>query len=301
MTTVALSRHTPIRPAERVALITGPTSGIGRETAIRLAETGYRVFLAARSEIDAHQVMKEIQLRTGRTDSRWLALDLADLGAVQRCAHEFMATDIPLHLLINNAGMGGGRGLTPNGFEMTFGVNHLGHFLLTNLLIERLKASGPSRVVNVASKAHTRVKGIDWSALQRPRQSLTGIPEYAASKLANMLFSAELARRLQGTSVSAYALHPGLIYTRIWRTVPALLRPLLKLRGMISIEAGAATTLYCATRAPQSESGLYYANSQVATPAPWAQDLAAAQRLWRESEVWVADYMSCPSPGVDAR
>jgi NAD(P)-dependent dehydrogenase (short-subunit alcohol dehydrogenase family) len=256
-----------------------------------LAESGYRVFLAGRSEVDAQGVIDEIRVRTGRTDTTWLSLDLADLASVQRCARGFLATGLPLHLLINNAGMGGGRGLTPNGFEITFGVNHLGHFLLTNLLLDRLKASGPSRVVTVASKAHTRVRGIDWSSLQRPRQSLTGIPEYAGSKLANIHFSAELARRLQGTSVSAYALHPGLIYTRIWRTVPALLRPLLKLRGMISVEAGAATTLYCATRAPQSESGLYYANSQVATPAPWAQDHAAAQRLWRESEAWVADFM----------
>jgi NAD(P)-dependent dehydrogenase (short-subunit alcohol dehydrogenase family) len=285
------SGHTTITPTERIAFITGATSGIGRVTALMLAELGYRVFLAGRSEIDAQGVIDEIRLRTGRTDTIWLSLDLADLASVQRCAREFLATGLPLHLLINNAGMGGGRGLTPNGFEITFGVNHLGHFLLTNLLLDRLKASGPSRVVTVASKAHTRVRGIDWSSLQRPRQSLTGIPEYAGSKLANILFSAELARRLQGTSVSAYALHPGLIYTRIWRTVPALLRPLLKLRGMISVEAGAATTLYCATRAPQSESGLYYANSQVATPASWAQDHAAAQRLWRESEAWVADFM----------
>jgi retinol dehydrogenase-12 len=282
----------PTAQSCRIALITGATSGIGRVTAIKLAESGYRVFLAGRSKTDAQRVMNEIQARTGRTDTRWLSLELSDLASVQRCAREFLATDLPLHLLINNAGQGGIKGLTPNGFEMAFGVNHLGHFLLTNLLLDRLKASGPARVVTVASKAHTRVRGIDWSALQRPRKSLTGVPEYAASKLANILFSAELARHLQGSEVSAYALHPGLIYTRIWRTVPLLIRPLLKLRGMISEEAGAATTLYCATTAPQTESGLYYANSQVVTPALWAQDQAAARRLWRESHAWVADFMS---------
>jgi NAD(P)-dependent dehydrogenase (short-subunit alcohol dehydrogenase family) len=174
---------------------------------------------------------------------------------------------------------------------MAFGVNHLGHFLLTRLLLDRLIMSGPARIVTVASKAHTRAKKIDWSALQRPRQSLTGVREYAVSKLANILFSAELARRLRGTEVSAYALHPGLIYTRIWRPVPAWIRPLLKLRGMISEEAGAATTLYCATRAPQAESGLYYAKAQVAIPTPVAQDQTLAEKLWIQSEAWVADFV----------
>jgi len=277
---------------DRVAIITGATSGIGRVTALKLAECGYIVFLAGRSARDAHQVIHDIQERTGRNDARWLSLDLSDLASVRSCAQEFLDTALPLHLLVNNAGLAGPRGLTRNGFEMAFGVNHLGHFLLTKLLLKRLILSGPSRVVTVASQAHKRVSGINWPDLQMPRQSLTGVREYAVSKLANVLFNAELARRLNGTAVSTYAVHPGVIYTNIWRTVPAIVRPLLKLRGMISVEAGAATTLYCATQAPQSESGLYYANSSVAEPTLMAKNQAMAHRLWVQSDEWVADFGS---------
>lgn len=282
------NRPSTVSLPTRVALITGATSGIGRITAIKLADQGCEVFLAGRSEADAQRVIDEINGRTGQSNARWIALDLSDLASVESCAREFLATDSPLHLLVNNAGVAGPRGITRNGFEMAFGVNHLGHFLLTNLLLDRLKSSGPSRVVTVASRAHKRVSGIDWAALQSPRQSLTGLREYSVSKLANILFSAELARRLQGTNVSTYSVHPGVIYTNIWREVPALFRPLLKLRGMISTEAGAATTLYCATSAPQTETGLYYANSGVIEPTLVAQDQQLARTLWEKSETWVA-------------
>jgi NAD(P)-dependent dehydrogenase (short-subunit alcohol dehydrogenase family) len=181
------------------------------------------------------------------------------------------------------------RGLTKDGFEMTFGVNHLGHFLLTQLLLEKLKSSGPSRVVTVSSRAHKRALGIDWDALCRPTSTWTGIREYAVSKLANLLFSSELAKRVQGTSVPTYALHPGVVDTEIWRAVPNWTRPLLRLRGFLTPVEGALTTLHCAMHAPQQESGLYYADSKPTLPAPLGQNSELAATLWERSEKWTYD------------
>jgi NAD(P)-dependent dehydrogenase (short-subunit alcohol dehydrogenase family) len=170
---------------------------------------------------------------------------------------------------------------------MAFGINHLGHFLLTQLLLPELIASGPSRVVTVSSRAHKRTSGIVWEALQKSTRSWTGIEEYAVSKLANLLFSAELARRTEGTGLSCYSLHPGVVDTEIWRALPDWARPLLRWRGLLTAEEGAQTTLHCALRAPVSESGLYFSKSRVATPAPLGQDSALARLLWERSEKWV--------------
>jgi NAD(P)-dependent dehydrogenase (short-subunit alcohol dehydrogenase family) len=170
---------------------------------------------------------------------------------------------------------------------MTFGINHLGHFLLTQLLLEKLQSSGHSRVITVSSRAHKRAAEIDWDALRQPTNSWTGIREYAVSKLANLLFSAELAKRVQGTSVSTYSLHPGVVDTEIWRAVPDWARPLLRLRGFLTPEEGARTTLHCAMHAPKQESGLYYADSKLMQPAGLGQDLELAAELWERSEEWV--------------
>jgi NAD(P)-dependent dehydrogenase (short-subunit alcohol dehydrogenase family) len=194
-------------------------------------------------------------------------------------------------VLVNNAGIGGAHGRTKQGFELTFGVNHLGHFLLTRLLLPRLVSSAPSRVVTVASDAHYSARGVDFEAVRRPARNLTGLREYAVSKLCNVLFSAELARRTAGTGVHAYALHPGVVASDIWRRVPWPVRPLVT-RNMLSVTEGAATSLYCAS-SPEvaQDSGLFYdkcaprAASPVATPA-----LAAA--LWERSEAWTAPYVA---------
>jgi NAD(P)-dependent dehydrogenase (short-subunit alcohol dehydrogenase family) len=142
-------------------------------------------------------------------------------------------------------------------------------------------------VVTVASRAHRHARAIDWEGLQRPTSSLTGIREYAVSKLANVLFSAELSRQLQGSNVSTYALHPGVVDTRIWRSVPALLRPLIKLRGLLTPEQGARTSLYCALACPQTESGFYYADARRCLPSALAQDESLARELWRRSMAWI--------------
>ncbi len=274
-------------PTQGIALITGANVGIGRVTAIELAKAGYQVIIAGRSLNRTQATLDEIQALPNSRPALFLPLDLASLSSVRSCATAFTALNLPLHLLVNNAGVAGARGLTLDGFEMTFGVNHLGHFLLTQLLLPHLIAAAPARVVTVSSRAHKRTSGINWEDMRRPTHSTTGIREYANSKLANLLFSAELAKRLKGTQVSTYSLHPGVVDTEIWRALPNWARPLLRLRGLLSAEEGALTTLHCALHAPQSETGLYYADSQAIAPAPLGQDAELARALWERSEAWV--------------
>ncbi len=273
-------------PGGRVALITGASSGIGRATARELAKQGWQVFIACRSTKRAQPALDEIRAASPSATNGLLSLELGDFDSVRRCAEAFLARDLPLHLLICNAGLAGVRGFTKSGFELAFGVNHMGHFLLTALLQERIKSSAPARIVTVASKAHYRVRGIDWDDVRRPTKTATGMPEYGVSKLSNVLFSAELGRRLAGTGVATYSLHPGVVASDIWRPVPWPLRALVKL-AMKSPEEGAATTLYCATSPKAAEdTGLYYEQCRPKEPSKLAQDLALAAQLWKRSEIW---------------
>jgi NAD(P)-dependent dehydrogenase (short-subunit alcohol dehydrogenase family) len=270
----------------RVALVTGANTGIGLVTARELARAGARVFLACRSEERARAASAELA-RHGAA-SEYLPLDLGDFASVRRCAQLFLEKQLPLHLLINNAGLAGKRGLSASGFEITFGTNHLGHFLLTQLLLPRIRQAGGARIVTVASAAHYGVKELAFERLREPTRSRTAFPEYQVSKLANVLFSAELARRLAGSDVRCYSLHPGTVATEVWREVPWPLRSLAKL-GMLSPEQGARTTLYCAT-APElaPHSGRYYDECREKEPSKLAQDPALAAELWRRSEAWTA-------------
>ena len=280
---------TPSTPslAGRVALITGANAGIGLVTARELARRGAQVFIACRSTERARPALEQIRSASPGAQVEVLSLDLGDFASVRQCAASFLARKLPLHLLINNAGLAGTRGFTASGFELAFGVNHMGHFLFTQLLLERIKASAPARIVTLASRAHIRTSGIDWEAVRQPTRTRTAIAEYAASKLANVWFSAELGRRLAGTGVSTYSLHPGVVASDVWRSVPWPIRPLLKLR-MIDTEEGARTTLYCAT-APEiaQETGLYYDKCKQRTPSTLGQDPSLAAELWRRSEAWV--------------
>jgi retinol dehydrogenase-12 len=274
--------------ATRVALVTGANTGIGRATAMELARQGLRVFVACRSAEKGKAAVDAIRAATGSDRVELLALDLGSLASVRRAADAFVATGLPLHLLINNAGVAGQRGITSDGFELHFGTNHLGHFLLTALLRDRLVASAPARIVNVASKAHFDARGIDWSVLERSTPSFTGLQEYAVSKLCNVLFTQELARRLAGTGVTVYALHPGVVASDAWRRIPWPIRPLVT-RNMISNEDGAKTTLHCAlSEEAGRETGLYYDRCKPKAPLPLANDAALAAELWRRSEDWLA-------------
>lgn len=282
---MASSNPTPL--TGRIALITGANTGIGLATAHELAKQGAHVFIACRSIDKAQRAVAEVQRASGNQKVEALSLDLEDLNSVRSCAQTFLSRDLPLHLLINNAGLAGARGRTMSGFELAFGVNHVGHFLLTSLLLDRLKHSAPARIITVASKAHYRAPGIDWAAIRQPTQTTTALHEYGVSKLANVLFSAELARRLMGSGVTTYSLHPGVVASDVWRSVPGPLRALIKL-FMITPKQGAATTLHCATSVQAgSETGLYYDSCRAKEPSKIAQDQALAAELWRRSEEWV--------------
>ncbi len=276
------------KTSAKVAIVTGANSGIGHVTARELALQGYHVFLACRSEERTQPVLDEIRrLSDGKAKAEFLPLDLGSLDSVRACADTFLRRDLPLHLLVANAGLAGTKGLSESGFELTFGVCHIGHFLLTNLLLERMKQSAPARIVVVSSRAHTRVRGIDFEALRRPTQGPTGIKAYGVAKLANVLFAKELARRLEGTGVTTYSLHPGVVATNVWREIPWPFDKLAK-RFMTSEEEGAATTLYCATDpSVANESGLYYEGCKAIEPSAKAKDPELAKELWRRSEAWL--------------
>jgi len=282
---------------ERTFLVTGANTGIGRATAEELARRGGRVYVASRSAAKGEAAAGAIRAATGSESVFFLALDLADLESVRACAAAFLARGEPLHVLINNAGVGGAHGLTRQGFEMTFGVNHLGHFALTQLLLERLTDSAPSRIVNVSSDAHYNARGIDFEAVRRPARNITGLHEYAVSKLCNVLFTQELARRMAGTGVTSYALHPGVVASDIWRRVPWPVRPLLK-RRMLSVTDGAATSLYCATSPDVAQaSGRFYDKCAERAPSPVATPELAAE-LWQRSEAWTAPDLAGGATGA---
>jgi len=266
-------------------MITGANTGIGLETVRALAARGARVHIAVRSQERGRRAIEEIAAQTGNRNLSLLSLDLGDLDSVRRCAEAFLSTGEPLHALINNAGVAGSRGTTASGFERMFGTNHVGPFLLTGLLLDRLRSSAPARIVNLASAAHYSADGIDWAAVRRPTRSLTGMREYSVSKLANVLHAQELARRLEGSGVTTYSLHPGVIASDIWRRVPWPVRPLMK-RRMGSPEQGARTTLYCATSPDVAgQSGRYYDDCRLKEPGAAATAGLAAE-LWRRSSEW---------------
>lgn len=272
--------------AEKVALVTGANTGIGRATALELAKQRYHVFLACRSVEKGNEAVAHVREATKSDRAELLVLDLASLASVREAAATFLKRELPLPLLINNAGVGGQRGQTADGFEIHFGTNHLGHFLLTELLLDRIKDSPSARIVNVSSTLHRKATGIDFGLVERSTPSFTGLPEYAVSKLANVLFSAELARRLEGTGVTTYAVHPGGVASDVYRRIPWPFRKLVTM-GMLTNEEGARTTLHCALSAEAGkETGLYYDKSQVCEPSPAARDRALARELWERSEAW---------------
>ncbi|MEP7120011.1 MAG: SDR family oxidoreductase [Byssovorax sp.] len=270
--------------AGRSILITGANTGIGRATAELLAARGAHVTLACRSLEKTQPVLEGIRAAGGSADG--VMLDLGDLDQVRACAAGLLATDRPIHVLLNNAGLAGTRGMTKSGFELAFGTNHVGHFLLTMLLAPRLLASPSSRIVNVASKSHYQAKGINFDVLHTRTSSITGLPEYEVSKLANVLFTKELSRRLGPKGVRSYSLHPGVVASDAWRRVPWPIRPLLKL-SMITNEDGARTSIYCATSPDvANQDGLYYDKCRETKPNPLADDVDLARRLWEKSVEW---------------
>ena len=272
----------------KVAIVTGSNTGIGRVTALELAKRGAHVIMACRSEDKTRPVLEEIRAASGNDLVDFVQLDLGSLQSVHECAQSILARDLPIHLLINNAGLAGAKGQTTEGFEITFGVNHLGHYLFTNLLLDRIKESAPARIVIVASKAHYKADAIDFDALREPTKTPTGFPEYTVSKLCNVLHAKSLARRLEGSGVTTYALHPGVVASDVWRKVPWPFRSVMKL-FMISNEDGAKTSVYCATSPDVADhSGRYYDECAEQEPSKLALDADLAETLWQRSEAWVS-------------
>jgi NAD(P)-dependent dehydrogenase (short-subunit alcohol dehydrogenase family) len=268
----------------RVFLITGASSGIGRVTAEELARSGAKLLLLNRDERASQRVVTHIRDQGGQAEH--VPLDLNDLESVREAARLVLARREPLHVLINNAGIAGRSDLTRQGFEAAFGVNHLGHFLLTSLLLPKLLEQPAPRVVNVASIAHYDAQGIDFAALRRPAWLVTSLRQYQVSKLCNVLHARELARRYGSRGLEACSLHPGVIASNVWRKVPQPFRSLMKL-GMRSETEGAQTTLFCATSADLARlNGRYFDSCREREPSRLAQDEELASKLWEQSEAW---------------
>ncbi len=265
--------------------VTGANSGIGRALVEALAARKATVVLATRSEERTRPVLNELKAKYPDARLQWVHVDVSDLGSVRRAAASFLATKQPIDVLVNNAGIAGTRRLSADGYDITYATNHIGPFLLTNLLLPRLREAPQGRVVNVASNAHFMIKQMDWAGLERrttPKRS--GFKDYGMTKLMNVLHAKELARRLSGTRVTTYALHPGAVASNVWRALPRPVQWIAKL-FMLSNEEGAKTPLYCAT-APElnTASGRYYYKEREAKTSPLAQDAALAQELWSRSE-----------------
>lgn len=275
----------------KTVVVTGANSGIGFETAAALASMGAHVLVTARNADKGRAAVAAItQQLHGEGQVQLVVFDLADLSSVRRGAAEILEQAPRLDVLVNNAGLVlSERAETVDGFEATFATNHLGPFLLTNLLLERLQASSPSRVVNVASTAHTAArKGIPFDDLQSTKH-YRGMRVYGQSKLANMLFTLELARREKGHGVTANSLHPGTVRTGYGAGGDArgFLAFGIKIASpfFLSPAKGARTSVYLAS-SPEVEgvSGEYFVKCTPRRPRQWALDSDAARQLWQVSE-----------------
>ncbi|MBL8164531.1 MAG: SDR family oxidoreductase [Anaerolineae bacterium] len=266
----------------KVCLITGGTNGIGRSTAQELARLGATVVIVGRDVQKTDRVVEEIRTASGNNRVDSLLADLSSQQEVRRLAHEFKSRYSHLHVLLNNAGaVFMQRQLSVDGLEMTFALNHLAYFLLTNLLLDTIKASAPARIINVSSDAHSGGK-MEFDNLQGERNY--GVSAYGNSKLANILFTIELAHRLEGTGVTVNALHPGFVNTGFGKNNPGFLMKVIRAVTPLfarSPEKGAETSIYLAS-SPEVEklTGKYLHNSKVIPTAPQATDMAVAKKLW---------------------
>ncbi|NXY20982.1 DHR13 reductase, partial [Atrichornis clamosus] len=265
----------------------GGSSGIGAATALELARCGARVILATRDAVRGEAAASRIRTETGNEEVQFMHLNLASLRSVRAFASTFLHQEPHLHLLINNAGVSAG-GTTEDSFSLPFQVNHLGHFLLTQLLLERLRSCAPSRVVIVASSAHCAGR-LHLKSLGRPPPGLfSTFQDYCDSKLANVLHARELATREQGTHVTCYAVHPGFVNTALFRHAPLWLKPLLlPLAWLLFLDAseGAQVVLDCATQdGLEPLSGRYFTDCGPRQPWPAGRDDRLARALWEASE-----------------
>jgi NAD(P)-dependent dehydrogenase (short-subunit alcohol dehydrogenase family) len=271
----------------KVCLITGATAGIGKATAQGLAAKGATLIITGRNRDKTAVTAAELKAASGNSNIDFLVADLSSQAEVRRLADEFKQKYSRLDVLINNAGgVFTKRQTTVDGLEYTFALNHLAPFLLTNLLLDLLKASAPARVITVSSGAEQGGR-LDFDDLQSEK-SYSAFRVYSTSKLENILFSNELARRLKGTGVTSNSLHPGFVASDFGKNNPGLLSMAMVLVRpfAINVEKGAATSIYLAS-SPEVEgvTGKFFTKSAEATPSnPMANNEAAARRLWEISE-----------------
>jgi len=277
----------------KTVVVTGGNSGIGLETAVELARAGARVVITARDPVRGDAAVADVRKRSGNDQVDLALFDLASFASIRTGAADLLDRCPRIDVLVNNAGLVlSRRQETEDGFEATFGVNHLGHFLLTGLLLDRIRASAPARIVNVASTAHRSARrGLNFDDLQSQRR-YRGMQAYGASKLANILFTTELARRLAGTGVTVNAVHPGTVATGFARDGDAkgflafgirLIAPFI-----LTAEKGARTSVYLASSPDVADvTGGYFVRRRLRRPSKAARDPVAARRLWEVSETLI--------------
>ncbi|XP_074549345.1 retinol dehydrogenase 12, like [Halichoeres trimaculatus] len=269
----------------KTVLITGANTGIGKETAIDLAKRGARVIMACRSQERGEAAVKEVIEGSQNQEVVYMQLDLADSKSIRVFAEAVNRDEPRLNILLNNAGvMVCPYGKTADGFEMQIGVNHMGHFLLTYLLLDLIKKSAPARIINVSSLAHT------WGSINlddiNSEKSYDKRAAYSQSKLANVLFTRSLAKRLEDTGVTTYALHPGVVKTDLWRHLSGPQQVVMKMVSPFTKNStqGAQTSIYCAVEPSlDKESGGYYSDCAPANCSAAGKDDVLAQKLWELS------------------
>lgn len=270
---------------EKTAIVTGATSGIGLITARELAKQGMNVVIVSRSQEKCESIISQIKKETGNSTIEFIAADLSVMANVRQVASEFLKRHNRLDILVNNAGaIFFKRSVSPDGYEMTFALNHLSYFLLTDLLLDTLKSSAPSRIINVSSDAHQGGR-INFDDLMLER-NFTGFGAYSASKLANILFTYQLAENLSGTQVTANALHPGFVSTGFAKNNGGLIKWAMGISDLFARkpEKGAETPIFLAT-SPEVEgvSGKYFSDCKEIKSSNSSYDKATQKRLWEKS------------------
>jgi len=273
-------------------VITGSTSGIGKVTALELAKKGHAIYMLVRNTGKGEEVKQEIIAQSGNKNIYVVECDTSDLQSVRRAANELTDKLFGINILINNAGSAfQGKKFSKDGFEMTFAVNHLGHFLLTESLMPLLK-KGQARIINVSSEAHRSAKP-NFDDLKWEHTTYKALKAYGISKLYNIYFTKSLAEKYGQTGITSYALHPGVVNTNIWEGAKGLLKLLTWVLKpfMITPEKGAETTIFVATQPRlEQKSGSYFKKCKIVKPAPEAENAAARRLLWD---------ISCKLTGVE--
>lgn len=271
----------------KIIIVTGANTGIGKEAAAEFARRGGRVILACRSEERGQAAVEDIRRTCNNDDVVFKKLDLASFKSIRAFAQDINENEKSLDILVNNAGYAGPRKVTEDGLEMIMGVNHFGHFLLTNLLLDKIKQSQKARIVNVASYGYQLVNAINFDDIQNEKD-FNSVNVYCQSKLANVYFTRSLAKKLESNGIIVNTLHPGAVRTEIWRNLPLILRAIsypFVVLTFKSCKQGAQTTIHLAiSEEVEGISGEYFENCRRIPLKPHALDEEPAERLWKLSE-----------------